>query len=293
VNRVWSYLFGTGIVETTEDLGISGDRPVNKDLLDWQAVTFMESGWDFRAMVKRMAMSRAYRQAATVTPEKLEKDPLNRYLSRGPRYRLDAEQIRDGALAASGLLVRTIGGPPVKPYQPEGVWEAVAMKESNTRFYKQDSGDNLYRRSMYTLWKRTAPPASMDILNAPSRESFCTRRERTNTPLQAFVTMNDPQFVEAARQLAAKAMAASPDAGARLDFVTERLIARRFTDAERAVSQRTLAKALAAYQADSAAAQALIAVGESKSDPTLPAAELAAWTLTVSQVLNMDEALTK
>jgi len=293
VNRVWSYLFGTGIVETTEDLGISGNRPVNQDLLDWQAVAFMESGWDYRAMVKRMVLSQAYRQSAKVTPEKLEKDPLNRLISRGPRYRLDAEQIRDGALAASGLLVRTVGGAPVRPYQPEGVWEAVAMKESNTKNYTQDTGDGLYRRSMYTLWKRTAPPASMDILNAPSRETFCTRRERTNTPLQAFVTMNDPQFVEAARQLAARAITASTDQQARLDYLTARLLSRAFTEKERSVSLHTQAQALAAYQADPAAATALINVGDSKPDPALPPAELAAWTLTASQIMNMDESLTK
>jgi len=293
VNRVWSYLFGTGIVETTEDLGISGARPVNQDLLDWQATAFMGSSWDFRAMVKRMVLSQAYRQSASVTPLKLEKDPLNRLISRGPRYRLDAEQIRDGVLAASGLLVPTIGGPPVRPYQPEGVWEAVAMKESNTRNYQQDTGDGLYRRSLYTLWKRTAPPASMDILNAPSRETFCTRRERTNTPLQAFVTMNDPQFIEAARQLATKAITASPDPQARLDFITARLLSRPFTEKERSICQRTLAQSLAAWQADPAAATALITVGESKPDPALPPAELAAWTLAVSQILNMDEALSK
>ena len=293
VNRVWGYLFGTGIVETTEDLGISGARPVNQDLLDWQAVAFMESGWDYRAMVKRMILSQAYRQSAALTPAKLEKDPLNLLISRGPRYRLDAEQIRDGALAVSGLLVRTLGGPPVRPYQPDGVWEAVAMPGSTTANYQQDKGDGLYRRSMYTLWKRTAPPASMDILNAPSRESFCTRRERTNTPLQAFVTMNDPQFVEAARQLAAHAMAASSDKNSRLDFITARLLSRSFTAAERAVSHRTQERAFAAYQADAAAAMALITVGDSKPDPSLPPAELASWTLAVSQVLNMDESLTK
>ena len=293
VNRIWSFLFGTGIVETTEDLGISGARPVDQDLLDWQAVAFMESGWDYRAMVKRIVLSQTYRQSAAVDAEKLEKDPLNRLSSRGPRYRLDAEQIRDGALATSGLLVPKIGGPPVRPYQPEGVWEAVAMKESNTRNYQQDQGESLYRRSLYTLWKRTAPPASMDILNAPSRETFCTRRERTNTPLQAFVTMNDPQFVEAARQLAALALASSPDANARLDFITLRLLARPFSAAERAVSQRTRDRALAIYQADPAAAQALIAVGASKAEPTLAPAELAAWTVVASQVFNTDEALTK
>ena len=293
VNRIWSYLFGTGIVETTEDLGISGMRPVNQDLLDWQAVTFMDSGWDYRAMVKRMIMSHAYRQSAALTPRKLELDPLNLLNSRGPRFRLDAEQIRDGALAAAGLLVRNVGGPPVRPYQPEGVWEAVAMLGSTTGIYKQDKGDSLYRRSMYTLWKRTAPPASMDILNAPSREIFCTRRERTNTPLQAFVTMNDPQFVEAARQLAASAMQASPDKETRLDFITTRLLSRLFTPEERRISHRTRESALAVYTADPGAAAALIAVGESKADAALPPVDLASWTLAASQVMNMDESLTK
>ena len=151
---------------------------------------------------KLLVTSATYRQAAPSTPEKLEKDPQNRLLSRGPRFRMDAEMIRDYALAASGLLVRKIGGPSVKPYQPDGVWEAVAMIGSNTRDYKRDSGENLYRRSMYTFWKRAAPPASMDIFNAPSREICTVRRERTNTPLQALVTLNDPQFVEAARGLA-------------------------------------------------------------------------------------------
>ena len=167
------------------------------------------------------------------------------------------------------------------------------MPQSNTRRYTQDTGEALYRRSMYTLWKRTAPPASMDILNAPSRETFCTRRERTNTPLQAFVVMNDPQFVEAARQLATRAVLLSPDKEARLDFVTYRILSRDLTDGERTTVFRTLGTFLTKYQADPAAAAALIAVGESKPDPAIAPAELAAWTLAVSQVMNMDEALTK
>ncbi len=293
VNRVWGYFFGTGIVESTDDFGVMGARPTNQDLLDFLAVSFVESGWNYRQLVRAIVTSDTYRQSGRMTPDKLEKDPANKLLSRGPRYRLDAEEIRDGALAASGLLVRKIGGPPVKPYQPEGVWEAVAMKESNTRFYKQDAGENLWRRSLYTLWKRTAPPASMDIMNAPTREVFCTRRERTNTPLQAFVTMNDPQFVEAARALAERAVKSSPDATARLDFITSALVARPFSEAERAASRRLLEKSTAAYTADPAAAQALIATGESKPDAALAPAELAAWTLVASQVMNTDEALTK
>jgi hypothetical protein len=240
-----------------------------------------------------MLLSRAYTQSAQVTPEKLERDPLNRYASRGPRYRLDAEQIRDAALAASGLLVNKVGGPPVKPYQPEGVWEAVAMDQSNTRFYKQDSGEKLYRRSMYTLWKRTAPPASMEILNAPSRETFCTRRERTNTPLQAFVTMNDPQFVEASRHLASSALQAYSDTAQRFNFMAQRLLSRPLKAQEAEVATKTLTLALTNFEADTAAATQLISVGESKAPASLKPADLAAWTLVANQIFNMDENLTK
>ena len=202
VNRFWQEIFGTGIVRTSGDFGVTGELPSHPELLDWLAVEFRESGWDIKKFFKLLVTSAAYRQSAVATPEKLEKDPENRLLSRGPRFRMDAEMIRDYALAASGLLVQKIGGPSVKPYQPEGVWEAVAMIGSNTRDYRRDSGEKLYRRSMYTFWKRAAPPASMDIFNAPSRETCTVRRERTNTPLQALVTLNDPQFVEAARFLA-------------------------------------------------------------------------------------------
>ncbi|MCX6378853.1 MAG: DUF1553 domain-containing protein, partial [Armatimonadetes bacterium] len=169
------------------------------ELLDWLAVEFRENGWDIKKLFKRIVTSAAYRQSSVVTPEKHLKDPANRLLSRGARYRMDAEMVRDYALSASGLLVKKIGGASVKPYQPDGVWEAVAMPGSNTRDYRKDMGDSLYRRSMYTFWKRAAPPASMDIFNAPNRETCAVRRERTNTPLQALVTMNDIQFVEAAR----------------------------------------------------------------------------------------------
>src|ERR1051325_9130583 len=192
-------------------------------------------------------------------------------------------------MGASGLLVTKVGGAPVKPYQPEGVWEAVAMTVSNTRVYMQDKGDGLYRRSLYTFWKRIAPPANLEILNAPSREVFCTRRERTDTPLQAFVTMNDPQFVEAARALAARAMISSRDFDARLDWMTQSLIARRLTSESRAVARKMQESALENYRNDPAAANALFSVGESKPAPKLPPAELAAWTLVANQTMNLDE----
>jgi mono/diheme cytochrome c family protein len=293
VNRVWQNVFGTGLVESTGDFGVTGSRPSHPELLDWLAVEFRESGWDYRRLVKLMVMSATYRQSAVVPPALLERDPANRLLARGPRYRLEAEQLRDQALAASGLLVAKLGGRPVHPYQPDGVWEDVAMKESTTRFYRQDHGENLYRRSLYTLWKRTAPAPAMDLLNAPSREVSCVRRDRTNTPLQALVTLNDPLFVEASRQLAARALHASSRFDARLDVVSLRLLGRTFAKPERAVVRRTLDQALATYQRDPAAAKTFLAVGESPVDATLPAPELAAWTLVASQIMNLDESLTK
>ncbi|MBI4621919.1 MAG: DUF1553 domain-containing protein [Verrucomicrobia bacterium] len=293
VNRTWQHIFGTGLVESAGDFGVTGARPSHPKLLDWLAVEFRESGWDYRHLVRLMVTSATYRQSAAVTPELLERDPANRLLTRGPRHRLDAEVLRDQALAASGLLVPKLGGRPVRPYQPEGIWEDVAMKESTTRFYRPDVGENLYRRSLYTMWKRTAPPPAMDILNAPSREASCVRRDRTNTPLQALVTLNEPLFVEASRQLAARALRATPVFEARLDAVSLRLLGRTFSPPERAVLQRTLDEALAVYRREPAKAQALLAVGDSPADPALPAPELAAWTLVASQVMNLDESLTK
>jgi len=294
VNRFWQEIFGAGMVRTTNDLGASGELPSHPELLDWLAVEFRESGWDVKKFFKLIFMSSTYRQAALVTKDKLEKDPDNRLLSRGPRYRLDAELIRDYALASSGLLVRKIGGPSVKPYQPPGVWEAVAMDVSNTRQYKQDQGENLYRRSMYWFWKRAAPPASMDILNAPSRE-FCTvRRERTNTPLQALVTLNDPQFIEAARHLAQRTL---QDGGAknddRFDYMASRLLARPFRANEKSVVQSSLDGLLTYYQANPKDAIKLINVGESRPEPTMDVPTLAAWTMLANQLMNLDEVLNK
>ena len=233
VNRMWQEIFGTGIVKTVDDFGSQGEPPSNQELLDWLAVDFRESGWDVKQFYRQLLLSASYRQRAQLTALKAEKDPENRLLSRGPRFRLDGELVRDYALAASGLLAPQIGGPSVKPYQPDGVWEAVAMIGSNTRFYKQDSGDGLYRRSLYTFWKRSAPPASMDVFNAPTRESCTVRRERTNTPLQALVTMNDVQFVEAAQVLARTAWRTLRRFDARLDYISLRLLARALTPEER------------------------------------------------------------
>ncbi|HEY3856559.1 MAG TPA: DUF1553 domain-containing protein [Verrucomicrobiae bacterium] len=293
MNRLWSQIFGLGIVETTSDFGVMGARPSNQDLLDWLAVDFMDSDWNFRRMAKLMVMSSTYRQSETISPLKLEKDPQNRLYSRGPHIRLDAEELRDEALDASGLLVKTVGGPPVKSYQPEGVWEAVAMKESDTKNYKQDTGPSLYRRSLYMYWKRTAPPPNMEILNAPSRETFCTRRDRTDTPLQALVTLNDTQFVEASRHLAARAIRSSKSFDGRLDDVTESLLSRTMSSEEREPLRKMEQHFLASFKADPSAAKKLLSVGDSAADKEIDPAELAAWTLISSEVLNLDESLTK
>jgi mono/diheme cytochrome c family protein len=294
VNRFWQELFGTGIVKTTSDLGVSGELPSHPELLDWLAVEFRESGWDMKRLFKTIFTSNTYRQSSVVSKAALEKDPSNVLLSRGPRYRLDAEMLRDYALASSGLLVRKVGGPSVKPYQPPGVWEAVAMNVSNTANYKEDRGESLYRRSMYWFWKRAAPPASMDILNAPSRE-FCTvRRERTNTPLQALVTLNDPQFVEAARALAQRTLKESAaDDVARFNYLGQHLMARPFRGEELGVVQRSLSSLLAYYRAQPKDAEKLLRVGELPRDTSQDGPTLAAWTMLANQLMNLDEVLNK
>jgi hypothetical protein len=299
VNRFWQELYGTGLVRTSGDFGVTGDQPSHPELLDWLAVEFRTPtdgtpGWDMKKFFKLLVTSNAYRQAATVTPEKLQKDVDNRLISRGPRFRMDGEMVRDYALAASGILVPKLGGPSVKPYQPDNVWEAVAMIGSNTRDYKRDTGESLYRRSMYTFWKRSAPPASMEIFNAPNRETCVVRRERTNTPLQALVTLNDEQFVEAARHLAQRAMKEGGEKeDDRLDFVAKRLLARAFRAEELPIVKASLAELTAYYAANAEDATKLIAVGESKADPAVDPAQLAAWTMLVNELLNLDEVLNK
>lgn len=290
VNRFWQELFGNGLVRTAGDFGSQGEVPSHSELLDWLAVEFRESGWDVKKFYRLLVTSATYRQAAMVTPEKLKRDADNQLLSRGPRFRMDAEMVRDYALAASGLLNAKIGGPSVKPYQPKGVWETVAMLQSNTRFYQEDRGDALYRRSMYTFWKRSAPPASMDIFNAPSRENCTVRRERTNTPLQALVTMNDPQYVEAARHLAERLLG---EPLAREDYLARHVLGRTFDLRERQIVQRAYADYLAHYKLHADEAKRLIATGASVANPKLPVPELAAWTMVANQVLNLDEVLNK
>jgi hypothetical protein len=294
VNRFWQQCFGTGIVKTSEDFGSQGQWPSHPDLLDWLAVDFRETGWDVKRLMKLIVTSATYRQSGRVRPDLLERDPDNRLLARGPRYRLDAETLRDQALAVSGLLVRTEGGPGVKPPQPAGIWEAVGYTASNTAKFKQDTGAAIYRRSVYTFWKRTAPPPTMTVFDAPSRESCRVRRERTNTPLQALVTMNEQQFFESARHLARRTLrATSGDPEQRLATLFERATSRP-PDAEELEGLLELYRAnLAEYQANPEAAKQVIHVGGLPPDASLDPGELAAWTMVANLVLNLDEVLTK
>ncbi len=298
VNRMWSELFGAGLVETTEDFGIMGQRPSNPALLDWLAVEFRESGWNVKHIYKLMVMSAAYRQSARSTPEQLAKDPKNLLLSHGPRFRMDAEMLRDIALQSGGLLVGKIGGPSVKPYQPANVWEQVSYPTSDTVMYIQQHGEALFRRSMYTYWKRMAILPDMDAFDAPMRDAVCTRRQRTDTPLQALVTLNDVQWVEAARALAERVMqqgGKQPDRqpDQRIRLMSQILLAHDPSTHTATILKDSLAQMQKHYSADPKAAKMLVEVGEKKHDSSIPEPELAAWTMVASEMLNLDETLNK
>ena len=295
INRFWQDVFGVGIVETAEDFGTQGTPPVHPELLDWLATEFIATGWDVQKMLKLMLTSATYRQSAQVTPEKLERDADNILLSRAPRYRLDAEIVRDNALALSGLLYTKIGGPSVKPPQPDGLWKAVGFTGSNTDTFVQDTGaDKVYRRSLYTFWKRTAPPPQMNILDAPSREACTIRRERTNTPMQALMLMNDPQFFEAARAFAERTIKEGGETPeARIAYIFEMATARLPKPVEKELLLKTFQTHYQELAADPDAAKALITVGESAPDETLDAVEVAAWTMIANLILNLDEVLNK
>ena len=265
VNRFWQQYFGRGIVKTANDFGYQGEWPSHPELLDWLAKEFIDSGWDVKHVQKLIVMSGTYQQSSKITPELFHRDPENALLARGPRFRMDAEMVRDTALAASGLLVEKLGGHSVKPYQPPGLWEAVGFLGSNTRDFKRDMGAALYRRSVYTFWKRTSPPPSLTAFDAPSRETCTVRRSRTNTPLQALTLMNDEQFVEASRHLARRMMiegGTTPEERLTRGF--------RLTTAPRPDAQelttlvQLFEQQLAYYRADKDAALKLLKVGESK-----------------------------
>ena len=295
INRYWQDIFGTGIVKTAEDFGTQGTPPVHPELLDWLATEFIASDWNVQTMLKLMLTSSTYRQSAQVTPEKLARDADNMLLSRAPRYRFDAETVRDNALALSGLLYPKIGGPSVKPPQPGGLWKAVGFSGSNTDTFVKDTGaDKVYRRSLYTFWKRTAPPPQMNILDAPSREACTIRRERTNTPMQALMLMNDPQFFEAARVFAERTIKEGGETPeARIAYIFEMATARLPKPKEETLLLETFQIHHQEFEANPEAAKELIAVGESPPDETLDAVEVAAWTMIANLILNLDEVLNK
>ncbi len=291
VNRWWSMYFGAGLVESVEDFGLQGELPSHPELLDWLATELIRTGWDVKAMQKLIVTSAMYRQSSRTTKELFERDPKNRLLARAMRQRLPAETVRDNALAISGLLKEKQGGPSVKPYQPAGLWEDVSVERRYK--YVADKGDGLYRRSMYTFWRRTCPPPSMLLFDAPDRETCFIRRARTNTPLHALVLLNDPIYLEAARKLAERVMHQEADADARLTLAFRLSLARTPTAKEGAILREMVQESLAKFRADPTAAAKLLGVGDSPRDAKLDAAELAAWTTTMNLLLNLDETITR
>ena len=291
VNRLWQMHFGTGIVKSVEDFGAQGEWPTHPELLDWLATEFVRTGWNLKAMHKQIVMSATYRQSSRVTPALLEADPANRLYARGPRFRLPAEMIRDHALSASGLLVSRIGGESVKPYQPPGLWGEVVF--SNVPRFQQDHGAKLYRRSMYTYWKRSVPPPNMQVFDAPSREVCVLKRPSTNTPLAALVLMNDPTFVEASRKLAERVMRERDTDAARVKRLHRLICGRQPTPAEQQLLLGTLNDLLEDFRAESDAAAELMTVGESVRDESLDLTELAAYASLANAVFCTDEAITR
>jgi len=294
VNRFWQQFFGTGLVKTAEDFGVQGEQPSHPELLDWLAIDFVESGWDVKRCLKQIVMSATYQQSSRVSSRKLAADPQNRLLARGPRFRLDAETIRDQALAVSGLLIDRIGGKSVKPYQPAGLWKPVGFGGSNTSVFVQDKGDKLFRRSMYTFWKRTVPPPSMATFDAPNRETCAVRRARTNTPLQALVLMNDVQYVEAARKFAERVISeGGTSVEERVTFAFRSVMARKPKAAEMQSLTTLLTEYLSEFRKSPDAATKLLSAGESPRNEQLEANELAAWTMVTHLLLNLSESVTK
>jgi hypothetical protein len=295
VNRYWQMYFGAGLVKTAEDFGSQGEPPSHPELLDWLATEFMRTGWDIKAMQRLIVTSATYRQSSRVAPALREKDPENRLLARGPRFRLPAEMIRDNALAVSGLLNDEIGGRGAFPYQPKGLWEEIAYGDVySAQTYTPSHGKDLYRRSMYTFWKRTSPPPSLITFDAPDREKCTARRLVTNTPLQALVLMNDPTYIEASRMLAQRMIAEGGSSPAKRIRFAFRLATARAPSANEMQTLLDLARReLAEYRSDKDAAAKLLQVGESPADPKLNASELAAWTTVASTILSLDETITK
>lgn len=288
VNRMWQQFFGVGLVKTAENFGVQGDLPSHPKLLDWLAIQFVASGWDVKAIRKQILMSATYRQSSDASPADYQADPENRLLARGPRFRMHPFVLRDNMLASSGLLVEQFGGPPTKPYMPPKIWRAI----SNNK-YQQDKGDQLYRRSVYTFWRRTIPPPTMANFNAAEREVCVVRKDRTNTPLQALSLMNNVTFVEASRFLAERMMASSEDDDRALELGFRRLMARAPSGAETELIQNAFAEFLKTYRNDLPAAEQLLRTGEKLRDESFDVARHAAMTMTASLMMNLDEAITK
>jgi hypothetical protein len=288
-NRAWQQFFGAGIVKTAEDFGVQGERPTHPALLDWLAAEFVRSDWDMKALHRLIVTSATYRRSSRVSPAQAGRDPQNRLLARGPRFRMPAWMIRDQALAASGLLVRRLGGPPVKPYQPAGVWEEATF---GTKRYQQDEGEALYRRGVYTFWRRIVGPT--EFFDTAARQTCMVRPTRTNTPLHALTTLNDVTFVEAARALAQRVLAtAGPKPGARVQRAFRLVLTRIPTSEETRVLLGAVDRARREFAADRDAAQRFLSVGESPRDQTLDPVEYAAYAAVCSAILNLDETLTK
>ena len=294
VNRFWQQLFGTGIVKTSYDFGTQGEFPTHPELLDWLASEYRSTGWNTKQLVKLLVTSQAFRRQSNLLPEVRAADPENRLYARGPRIRLDAEQVRDNALYVSGLMDLTMGGRGVKPYQPPNIWEPVGYSDSNTRFYLQDHGESLYRRSIYVFLKRTAPPPFMSNFDAPNREQVCTVRERSNTPLQALQLMNDIQHFEAARAMAERILTeGGSSTDDRLKYLYRSVLSRVPTSDEIVLLNAAVQKQGELFAANTEAAQKAIHVGESQPRNVASDVETAAWTMIANLVLNTDETLNR
>jgi hypothetical protein len=291
VNRFWQQVHGTGLVKSSHDFGTQGALPSHPELLDWLSIWFQDSGWDVKKLMRLMLTSSTFKQQSTAPPAAWQSDPGNVRLARGTRIRLDAEQIRDQALFAGGLIRLQMGGKGVNPYQPPNIWEPVGFGGSNTQNYKQDTGDALYRRSLYTFLKRTAPHPLMSNFDGPNREQSCIARERSNTPLQALQLMNDVQHFEAARAFAQRIMTSAATPQDRITFAYRAALARPPAPEESAAVLELYQRQLAKYQAAPAEAKKAVTFGESKPPADLPEPELAAWALVANLILNLDEAV--
>jgi hypothetical protein len=293
VNQLWNEIFGRGIVKTAGDFGMQGELPTHPELLDWLAVDFMETAWDMKRLLKQMVMSATYRQSAVITSDKLKTDPENIFLSRAPRYRIKAELVRDLVLSSSGLLVKTIGGPSVKPYQPEGLWENASSGRGILRNYKQDHGNDLYRRGMYTFIKRTVPPPVMGIFDASNRDQCEVNRLKTNTPLQALIMMNDPTVLEASRVLAAKIEQQPLQIKEKVIKTFRLIVCRKPTEKEIEVLSAYYSDQLGVFKNEKKRAESLLSIGEYPLPQNLNKSSVAAWMQVISALYNLEETITK